>query len=213
MRASLLNKLFQHVLSISATHGIDESHGMMHAMNTLHFARELFNSERTYRPNLREHEDVIYTSAIMHDMCDKKYMDEETGFEQFKPLLISELAPDDVDAIEKIVKTMSYSKVKENGFPYMGAYQSAYHIVREADLLGAYDFDRSMIYHLHNTTPDIEQAFQNACEIFDNRVLKHNDDELFVTESGRRMSLQLHQLSLIRRASWQELLSGKRRKL
>jgi len=66
---------------------------------------------------------------------------------------------------------------------------------------------------LHNTTPDIEQAFQNACEIFDNRVLKHNDDELFVTESGRRMSLHLHQLSLIRRASWQELLSGKRRKL
>ena len=38
----------------------------------------------------------------------------------------------------------------KNGFPDMGEYQTAYNIVREADLLCAYDFDRCMIYQMYN---------------------------------------------------------------
>ena len=36
----------------------------------------------------------------------------------------------DLEVIGKIIGTMSYSKVKANGYPDLGEYQLAYHIVR-----------------------------------------------------------------------------------
>jgi len=68
---------------------------------------------------------------------------------------------------------MSYSKVKKQGFPSLGKYQLAYHIVREADLLTAYDFDRCMIYHMSKNNSNVREAYYNAEELFHNRVLRH----------------------------------------
>ena len=42
---------------------------------------------------------------------------------------------------------MSYSKVKVHGYPELGDYQLAYHIVRESDLLTAYNIPRSIVYN------------------------------------------------------------------
>ena len=51
------------------------------------------------------------------------------------------IASEKLDIIFQIITTMSYSTVKKNGFPSLNEYQLAYHIVREADLLAAYDID------------------------------------------------------------------------
>ena len=86
--------------------------------------------------------------------------------------------------IDKIITTMSYSKVKKFGFPVfenMGHYW-AYHVVREADLLSAYDFDRYMVYHIKQNEGDLESAFDNANKLFENRVLKHYEDNLLLTD-------------------------------
>ncbi len=75
---------------------------------------------------------------------------------------------------------MSYSKVKKYGFPVfenMDHYW-AYHVVREADLLSAYDFDRCMVYHIKQNEGDLESAFDNANKLFENRVLKHYEDNV-----------------------------------
>ena len=53
-----------------------------------------------------------------------------------------------MDVIGDIIGSMSYSKVKKNGFPELGDYQTEYNIVREADLLAAYDIDRAIIYRI-----------------------------------------------------------------
>jgi hypothetical protein len=82
-------------------------------------------------------------------MCDKKYMNEKEGIEQYKNHFTSLIPSNELDVIGEIIGAMSYSKVKSNGYPKLGEYQLAYHIVREADLLAAYDIDRSIIYSMY----------------------------------------------------------------
>jgi len=101
---------------------------------------------------------------------------------------------------------MSYSKVKQVGYPELGDYQMAYHIVRESDLLCAYDFDRSMIYHIYTNKCSIIEAYNNAHAIFCDRILRHNQDNLFVTDYGKRKSMQLHILSIQRMMAWKKIL-------
>jgi len=279
----LFTQLFNYVLLTTAKKGIDESHGVSHSMNVLHFAHDIYQSEVASFPILKKQERIIYVSAVIHDMCDKKYMKEEEGIQEIEQLLMSDknekysenfggegcrcrsppvpcdhthvrwnmhmtrgwaydkggaydngvaydkggaydngghseidtknyndnqgLTSGEITVIKQIIHTMSYSKVKANGYPYLGPYQRAYHIVREADLLTAYDFDRSMIYHMNRNKCDLRESYDNAFELFQNRVLRHNDDELFVTPYSKNLSKRLHANSLLRIQNWQRILN------
>lgn len=203
---SLLVKMFHYVNLVSFKYGIDESHSIGHSMNILHFANKIFESEQLKYPKLREQEKTIYVSAILHDMCDKKYMNEQEGINELERFLIPKITPVELRATKQIVSTMSYSKVKKNGFPDLGNYMHAYHIVREADLLCAYDFDRSMIYHMKQNGCSLSVAFSNAYELFQTRMFQHNADRLFVTEYSKQKSLELELEARIRIQTWKELL-------
>jgi HD superfamily phosphodiesterase len=205
---SLLSKLVHFVLLTTKKYGIDESHGLSHSINVLHYANKIYEAEVENYPILKHQEKLIYASAVLHDMCDRKYVDETTGLKEIEDFLKAEnaLTPTELNMSKQIMSTMSYSKVKKYGYPIMGGYQKAYHIVREADLLSAYDFDRCMIYQMNKNGGDLEDAFKNANELFENRVLRHNDDELFLCDYSKKESLVLHQLSLQRINSWKNLL-------
>jgi HD superfamily phosphodiesterase len=203
----LLTKLFNFILLTSIKHNIDESHGLSHSMNTLLFANKIFESEVIRKPQLMEQERIIYVSALLHDMCDKKYMNENEGIHDIEDFLQYKLQPIEIEATKNIISTMSYSTVKKNGFPDLKEYQTAYHIVRESDLLAAYDFDRAMLYHMHVNKSDAMTAFTNSRKIFMDRVLKHNDDELFITESGRRESVVLHDVAIRRMFQWRQMIN------
>ena len=101
---------------------------------------------------------------------------------------------------------MSYSTVKKNGFPILGPYQHAYHIVREADLLSAYDFDRCMIYNMNKKQSDFEEAFVESYNLFQNRVLRHNEDGLLLTDYSIRKSHILENKALSRIDHWRKIL-------
>jgi HD superfamily phosphodiesterase len=205
---SLLSKLVHFVLLTTKKYEIDESHGLSHSMNVLHYANKIYETEVENYPILKNQEKLIYVSAVLHDMCDKKYVDEIAGLKEIETFLQDEhaLTPTEINMSKQIMSTMSYSKVKQYGFPIMGGYQKAYHIVREADLLTAYDFDRCMIYQMNKNCGDLEDAFKNANELFENRVLRHNDDNLFLFDYSKQESLVLHELSLQRIHSWKKLL-------
>jgi HD superfamily phosphodiesterase len=205
---SLLSKLVHFVLLTTKKYQIDESHGLSHSMNVLHYANKIYESEIENYPILKNQEKLIYVSAILHDMCDKKYLDEAAGLREIESFLQEEdaLTPTEINMSKQIMSTMSYSKVKQVGFPIMGGYQKAYHIVREADLLTAYDFDRCIIYKINKNGGDLEDAFKNANELFENRVLKHNDDELFLFDYSKRESLVLHEVALQRISGWKRIL-------
>jgi HD superfamily phosphodiesterase len=216
---SLITKLFQFVLLTTKKYNIDESHGLSHSMNVLHFAHNIYEAEKINYPILESQSKIIYVSSVIHDMCDKKYLNENVGLKEINYFLEDKLTPLEMDVTKRIINTMSYSKVKKQGFPELHEYQMAYHVVREADLLAAYDFDRCMLYNIHmqtkptinNLTPIIQDikildAFNDANELFQKRVLKHNQDNLFITKYSKDNYLPLHIDAVKRINTWKNIL-------
>ncbi len=189
---NLINRGFKYVIDTSNHYKIDESHALKHSMEVYGFAKRIYESEIKNNPQLEEQREIIYMSAIGHDMCDKKYMDEKEGIDRYKNYLTSYMSSADLEIMEKIIGTMSYSKVKANGYPNLGEYQLAYHIVREADLLAAYDIDRCIMYSMHKESVEYSVALKRALELFDNRVFRMRQDHLFKTTYSRNESLKLH---------------------
>ena len=212
MQTSLMSKLLHFVLIATQKYGIDESHGLSHSLNVLHYSRKIYESEVQNYPILKNQENLIYVSAVLHDMCDRKYMDEREGLNEIEKFLQREnlLTPVEINVSKQIMSTMSYSKVKKTGFPDMGCYQKAYHIVREADLLTAYDFDRCIIYQMNKNNGNLNNAWENATELFNNRVFRHNEDGLFLFDYSRKESAILQNQALNRISSWKKMVNSPR---
>ena len=206
-----INKLFAYVTFICKKYEIDESHGLSHSMNVLNHAQNIYNSELPKNEFLEAQQKIIYTAAIIHDMCDKKYMDETEGVQMIVDYIKDDVTLNELDVIKTIIKTMSYSKVKLFGYPMLGEYMLAYHIVREADLLSAYDFNRCMIYGI-NKKPNcktIKDAFVESYKLFNYRVLKYIDDGLFITDYSKIVSKVLHEESIKSIKLWEQVYSYK----
>jgi HD superfamily phosphodiesterase len=180
------------VINTSKKHNIDESHAMKHSMDVFHYANKIFHAEFPNNRFLEQQTDIISASAILHDMCDKKYVNENNGIIEMDNFMKDYMNSHQREMVANIVSTMSYSTVKSSGYPDFGAYQLAYHIVREADLLTAYDIDRCIIYGMMKENLSYTNASQRAVELFDNRVLKYRADNLFITDYSKHESLILH---------------------
>jgi HD superfamily phosphodiesterase len=181
----IFTQLMRFVIASSAKYGIDESHGLSHSLSVLHFANKIYEAELYTYPSIKPQEKIIYTAAIVHDMCDSKYFDNiDEGISRIDKFLTTLKTPTvERNIIIDIVDTMSYSKIKQNGFPCHGEYQRAFHIVREADLLSAYDFDRCMLFKMHKTQDgDLGAAFEDAEQLFKTRMFKHKTDGLLTTQ-------------------------------
>ena len=190
---NLVNHLFCYVIKTSKDYNIDESHALKHSIDVYKFANKIYNSEVKYNPYLKEQQKIIITSAILHDMCDKKYINEQVGINMIKDYCKDYISEDEINIIENIILTMSYSKVKKNGYPELNDYELAYHIVREADLLAAYDIDRTIIYSMYKENLNYHDAIKRTIELFKNRVLQYRNDNLFITNFSEKESLILHE--------------------
>lgn len=202
----LFENLVRFVMLTTKANNMDESHGIMHSFNTLHNAYNIYRAENIKNPEIIPHERIIYISSAIHDMCDKKYMNEQESIERIDNFLYPAITNTEIDAVHNIIDTMSYSKVKKNGFPELGKYQKAYHVVREADLLAAYDFDRAIIYHLYNKNDNIFEAYDESVELFNNRMLKHEKDNLFTFDYTKQQASILKQQSLSRIGHWKSII-------
>jgi hypothetical protein len=189
---NLLNRGFKYVVETSKLYNIDESHSLKHSMEVFGYAKKIYDDEVKNNLLLEKQKNIIYMAAIGHDMCDKKYMDEKEGITRYQTYLSNVMLPSELEIMGKIIATMSYSKVKANGYPNLGDYQLAYHIVREADLLAAYDIDRCIIYKMYHDKSDYNVALEDAFNLFDTRVFKMREDGLFKTQFSKNESLTLH---------------------
>ena len=189
---TLIVKAFDLVMVLCKKFNIDESHSLKHSMEVYNFALRIYESELHMNAYLEEQKDIIVLAAILHDTIDKKYVAEEDGIEEIRKYLNGVVTVEKLDIIFQIITTMSYSTVKKKGFPLLGDYQLAYHIVREADLLAAYDIDRCIMYSMYTKNANYSEALDMAIVLFDNRVLKHRKDKLFVTNYSKKLSVNLH---------------------
>ena len=192
----LINSAFNYVIQTSNFYSIDESHALKHSMEVFHLTNKIYESEIIKNPFLEEQKDIIYASSILHDMCDKKYMKEKDGILKINDFMKDYMTDAKLNVLTNIISTMSYSKVKVNGYPALNEYQLAYHIVREADLLSAYDVDRCIIYSMMVEKLNYINSIKRTINVFENRVLKYRDDKLFVTNYSKNLSFCLHQKAL-----------------
>ena len=201
------NSIFNFILLTSKKYNIDESHGLLHSMDVLNKANNIINYESTLH-NKNIDKEVIYTTALLHDMCDKKYMDEKIGVSNVKRFLSNDLnyKKEKVDVIGDIIETMSYSKVKKNGFPDLGNYQTEYNIVREADLLAAYDIDRAIIYNMTKANNNFEVSFINSKLLYYDRMAKHNKDSLFTFDYTKKEGEKLNAVCLQKIKDYNKML-------
>ena len=204
----LINRGFNYVVETSNLYKIDESHALKHSMDVYQFAKKIYKSELTRHPYLHDQEKIIYLAAIGHDMCDKKYMDETEGIIKYQNYLEEYMNFNDLDVMGKIIGTMSYSKVKKYGFPELGKYQLAYHIVREADLLASYDIDRSVMYNMYKSNICYSEALKKSLDLFDSRVFKMIENNLFITDYSKLEAIKLDLETKKNVKSLQEILLG-----
>jgi hypothetical protein len=190
---------------MSKKYNIDSSHSEIHSMDVLNYANTIYEFESVKYPFLRDQKNVIYYSAVLHDMCDKKYMDINEGMDEINNYFSGKIDPIDMYFTEKIIKTMSYSYVKKHGFPSLGDYQQSYNIVREADLLSSYDFDRSIVYHMNKGNSFLD-SYENAIELFDKRVFKYKSDNLFLSDKSLKISEELTIKAIERIKSWKRII-------
>ena len=188
----LINHAFTYVINTSKTLNIDESHALKHSMEVYGITNKIIKNELINYPLLENQKDIIYLSAILHDMSDKKYIQEVEGIKLIKDYMKDYISSEKIDIICDIISTMSYSKVKVNGYPNLGQYQIAYHVVREADLLSAYDIDRCIIYGIYKEKLTYNESLKRAFDLFDNRVLNYIKDDLFITDYSKKESFILH---------------------
>jgi len=189
---NLINQAFRFVIQTSNEFNIDESHALKHSIEVFNFANTIYESETLKLPHLENHREIISLASIVHDMCDKKYMNEDYGIENMNKYMKNYISPEELEVVSNIIKTMSYSKVKKNGYPDFGEYQLAYHIVREADLLAAYDLDRCIIYRMMRDSTNYTDALVESKNLFESRILNYRKDKLFVTFYSKNKSLLLH---------------------
>jgi hypothetical protein len=173
-------------------YNIDKSHGLIHSMRTAEMSRKI--SADMYIPDRSRV--VIEFACLLHDMCDKKYMDENKGIEEINTFLKSEikLKNDIIKDILFIITTMSYSKVKKYGFPEFGDrcdLKDCYHVVRNSDLLESYDLERCIDYHTRNGAPRYE-GIKNMLGIYKNRISKLLDDGLINIPIAKVYAQKLH---------------------
>jgi HD superfamily phosphodiesterase len=185
------------VIIASKIYNIDESHALKHSMDVFHTTNKIYNSEFKKFPYLETHKEIIYSAAILHDMCDKKYISQEKGIENMKIYMCEFMTDTDLDISSKIISSMSYSAVKKNGYPDLKEYQLAYNIVREADLLTSYDVDRCIIYGMMVEKLTYDESVKRAIALFDNRTLKYRSDNLFTTDYALYESSLLHKKALV----------------
>ena len=78
------NKIYDFIVKRCLKLKIDESHAVKHSMDVLKYSQKMLDDELKNNSNLILDENIIYTSSILHDRCDSKYMDEKKGLDDIQ---------------------------------------------------------------------------------------------------------------------------------
>lgn len=187
-----MNSIISFIMTQTAKYNIDESHSLNHALNVLDYSKKIYDDEVILHPKLENQQHIIYTSALIHDTCDSKYMNEKSSIDEITTFLdANSYSHCDIENIINIITSMSYHKIKQNGFPSLADCQEAFHIVREADLLASFDFNRAILYALHRQNLSYIDSFYESKNLYYNRMDKLVDDNLFLTSFGKQEALVL----------------------
>ena len=176
-----MDLLFNFIEQQCVKYGIDESHGLKHAKGTMMRANEIL---LTLSEVSEEERMITLYSAALHDTCDSKYTPVNEAANEIGFFLRSQhWQPSQINALIRIITSMSYSKLKKSivsgriEFPSHGKWQRAYHVARHADLLEGYIVARCILYNQHIFPEKSEnEHWKRASELFSERVFTYISD-------------------------------------
>ena len=99
----IINCAFNYVVRTSKIFNIDESHALKHSMEVFQFANKIYESESKNNTLLQHQKDIIMVSAIIHDMCDKKYMNENEGVGMIKHYMSDYISATNLEVVSNII--------------------------------------------------------------------------------------------------------------
>jgi hypothetical protein len=184
-------KIVDFIKHTSQLYNIDDSHGLKHSLETLRWSLLITKDD-----NLTHDETtLIKLSCLLHDMCDKKYMNEIEGVERIVYFLkyVIYISNELTDKIVFIITNMSYSKVIKYGYPSFNLDNSleyCYHVVRNSDLLGSYDPERCIQYQIR-CGGTRKEGIKKMLELFDIRILTQLDAGYVNLEPAKKYAIQL----------------------
>jgi HD superfamily phosphodiesterase len=198
-------RFIRFALDTIAEYQMDDSHGLTHFINVTKYASIILNEYRCREiiPGLTKAAEttLILDAAFVHDLIDKKYMDEAEGVARLRQFLDSiDYHPGHINYIITIITSMSFSKRHARmiaGLPAIepGPVALATAIVADADQLDAYDLRRIVAfqYSAHGRSVTSTQERRNWIKtIIVNRVLLYRD-KYMSTEIARRLAAPLHE--------------------
>lgn len=193
--------------------GIDDSHNHVHSKEVLHWATEILRRlDKDDREELSRIGRLrIGHCAILHDLLDQKY-DTALSVKDEVGLHLAQWFPDpQSQQMIDVMESISYSKTVRTGedgnrsveFPLWvrdhPEWSQVYHIVREADLLAAYNLAR-MVEYRRCRFPDlsIDEIRADMRSLFDRRIRTMVDDGLFVHRPVADLAAVLNEIAVLR---------------
>jgi hypothetical protein len=66
-----------------------------------------------------------------------------------------------------------------------------------------------MIYNMNMQNGNVDAAFDNASKLFENRVFKHREDGLLLTDYALQQDYSLKQIANSRIGAWRSILNNR----
>ena len=208
-----LNKSIEYIKQRSLEYKIDDSHNYKHSIAVFKEGRKLMDMKSKNFPS--DNRMIVYLGCLLHDMCDRKYIDEKKGLEDIEQFLTFDCKLDKkiISAVTTIIPKMSYSKTIKNNsfvlpsdlidFPYL----DEYHLIRHADLLTAYDLLRPIDLR-YGVEPklrmNMEDIVTEADNIIKNRVLTMIDGNIFIDRESKQLAQIYHEKALKQYNQWKK---------
>ncbi len=199
-----MQKMINFVNHMCEIYSIDNSHGIEHSFGTMNMAGIIVDHylaiETTIIESLTQSRAsfIIKVTAFIHDMIDDKYVKDSDMFNANLSLdtLLTQLEFNlyEISIVHCIIDNMSYSKrqkIRKTGKDIdIGKYQLALAIIRDADLINAYNADRAWQFSVNNT-PNDKNIYKTVYELMSNRVLTYHDNEI-TTTIGKKLARIMH---------------------
>ena len=78
------------------------------------------------------------------------------------------------------------------GFPNLKDYQTCYHIVREADLLSGYEFNRAILYGIYKKDKSYLDSFDESKNLYKTRMSTLIENNMFTTSYGTILASNIY---------------------
>lgn len=164
----------------------DGSHDIHHAINVAKNVTCIHKQDGDLQK-------LAIIAALLHDTCDKKYVDKEKALSDIKGFLTNHLPSDDVDDILSAIQHISFSSLRINGPPQLNSRSmQIWRIVSEADMLeaiGVTGFIRTLMYQGHK-----ENNLEDARAYMSEQLVPHCN--VFIQEKNVREEARLRTLSM-----------------